>query len=307
MQGYNVLFPMGFDAFGLPAENAAIKQQHPSAQIYTYDNIERMRRQLRPMGTMFDWSREVVTCDPEYYRWNQWFFLQFFKRGLAYRKLAPVDWCPHCNTTLAREQVVGKDRLCERCDTPVIKRDLNQWFFNTTALRRASCSTSTASTGRSGSIAAAAELDRQERGRRVRVADRRPADGELPGLHHAARHDLRRDLLVLAPEHPLVEQITTDAQRRGGRLRRAGEAADGDRARERRAKRRRACSPAPTAINPFNGEHVPIYIADYVLMSYGTGAIMAVPAHDERDFDFATQYGLPITVVIAPPDGTASR
>ena len=131
MQGCDVLFPIGFDAFGLPAENAAIKHgTHP--RIYTSHIISRMRRQLRAMGCMFDWSREIVTCDPDYYRWNQWFFLQFFHEGLAYRKFAPVDWCPNCNTTLAREQVVGTDRRCERCGTPVTKRDLNQWFFKTT-------------------------------------------------------------------------------------------------------------------------------------------------------------------------------
>ena len=131
MRGYNVLFPMGFDAFGLPAENAAIQHGiHPFK--WTMANIERMRGQLRSMGTMFDWTREVVTCRPDYYVWNQWFFLKFYEAGLAYRKLAAVDWCPNCNTTLAREQVVGTDRVCERCGTPVIKKDLEQWFFRIT-------------------------------------------------------------------------------------------------------------------------------------------------------------------------------
>src|SRR5437868_12940281 len=131
MKGYNVLFPYGFDAFGLPAENAAISHNiHPFK--WTMENIERMREQAKRMGTMFDWSREVITCLPEYYKWNQWFFLQFFKQGLAYRQKAAVDWCPSCNTTLAREQVWGEDRHCERCGTPVIKRDLEQWFFRTT-------------------------------------------------------------------------------------------------------------------------------------------------------------------------------
>jgi len=131
MQGYNVLFPIGFDAFGLPAENAAIKRNvHPKE--WTYKNIEHMRWQFKRMGPSFDWSREIITCEPEYYRWNQWFFLQFYKRGLAYREKAPVDWCPQCNTTLAREQVVGEDRRCERCDTPVIKRELEQWKLRIT-------------------------------------------------------------------------------------------------------------------------------------------------------------------------------
>src|SRR3954464_198470 len=131
MQGYNVLFPMGFDAFGLPAENAAIKSGiHP--KVRTYDNIERMRGQLRSMGAMFDWRREAVSCDPEYYKWTEWFFSQLYKHGLAYRKMSPVDFCPNCNTTLAREQVKGDDRVCDRCGTPVIKKDLDQWFFKIT-------------------------------------------------------------------------------------------------------------------------------------------------------------------------------
>ena len=131
MRGYNVLFPMGFDAFGLPAENAAIKHNiHP--KVWTYRNIERMRQQLKSMGAMFDWRREAISSDPEYYRWTQWFFIQLFKHDLAYRKMSPVDWCPTCNTTLAREQVWGEDRHCERCGTPVIKKDLEQWFFRTT-------------------------------------------------------------------------------------------------------------------------------------------------------------------------------
>ena len=131
MRGYNVMFPIGFDAFGLPAENAAIKRGiHP--KTWTYANIDRMRKQLRSMGAMWDWEREAVSSDPEYYKWSQWFFIQLFKHGLAYKKLAPVDWCPHCNTTLAREQVWGEDRHCERCDTPVIRKNLEQWFFKIT-------------------------------------------------------------------------------------------------------------------------------------------------------------------------------
>jgi len=131
MQGYNVMFPMGFDAFGLPAENAAIKRGiHPKE--WTYKNIERMREQMKTMGAMFDWERQAVSADPEYYRWSEWFFTQLYKHGMAYRKMSPVDWCPNCNTTLAREQVWGEDRHCERCGTPVIKKDLDQWFFSTT-------------------------------------------------------------------------------------------------------------------------------------------------------------------------------
>src|SRR5437762_12842240 len=131
MKGYNVLHPIGWDAFGLPAENAAIKRQRRPDE-WTFSNIEIMKGQLKRLGINYDWRREVVTCVPEYYRWNQWFFLQFYQRGLAYRKMSAVDWCPNCNTTLAREQVVGEERLCERCGTPVIKRDLEQWFLRIT-------------------------------------------------------------------------------------------------------------------------------------------------------------------------------
>jgi leucyl-tRNA synthetase len=298
MQGYEVLFPIGFDAFGLPAENAAIKHgTHP--RIYTYNNIPHMRRQLRSMGCMFDWSREIVTCDPEYYRWNQWFFLQFFQQGLAYRKFAPVDWCPNCNTTLAREQVVGTERRCERCETPVTKRDLNQWFFKTTdyadellefdgidwpertILQQRNW------IGKSLGVEFAWQVDGQEESFRVFTT--------RPDTVYGAT------FCVLAPEHPLVERITTDAQLAEveAHVEQAKRQTEIERLSTERD--RTGIWTGAYAIHPMNNQPVPIYIADYVLMGYGTGAIMAVPAHDERDFDFARRHGLPIPVVIAPP------
>jgi leucyl-tRNA synthetase len=298
MQGYDVLFPIGFDAFGLPAENAAIRHGiHP--RIYTSNNITQMRSQIRLMGCMFDWSHEVVTCDPEYYRWNQWFFLQFFHCGLAYRKFSPVDWCPTCNTTLAREQVVGADRLCERCDTPVTKRDLNQWFFKTTEYAE--------------ELLDFAGLDWPERtivqqrnwiGKSVGVEFTWQVDGSGDSFRvFTTRPDtvFGATFCVLAPEHPLVERITTLEQRDEveAYIEQAKRQTEIDRLSTERE--RTGVWTGAYAINPMNGQPVPIYIADYVLMSYGTGAIMAVPAHDERDFDFATRHGLPIPVVIAPP------
>jgi len=209
MQGYNVLFPMGFDAFGLPAENAAIRDNiHP--RIRTMANIERMRKQMRRMGAMFDWRREIVTCDPAYYRWTQWFFVQFYKNGLAYRKHSPVDWCPKCNTTLAREQVWGDDRHCERCGTPVIKKNLDQWFFRTTRYAEELLSyegldwpetVRVLQTNWIGRSNGAHVTFTTETGSPLTVFTTRP--DTLWGV----------TFMVLAPEHPLVAEITSEAQR----------------------------------------------------------------------------------------------
>ncbi len=310
MKGYNVLFPYGFDAFGLPAENAAIKNNvHPLK--WTLENIERMRQQARRMGTMFDWSREVITCLPEYYKWNQWFFLQFFNKGLAYRQKAAVDWCPNCNTTLAREQVWGDDRHCERCGTPVIKRDLEQWFFRITAYAEELLNfdglewpdrVKTMQThwiGRSEGANIRFELETpQTPADEVSSA---PSDGISV---FTTRPDTIYGVtfMVLAPEHELVEALTTGAQR-------TEVEAYVEQARRQTEIERTAADKAKTGvftgsycINPYNGEQVPIYVGDYVLAGYGTGAVMGVPAHDERDFEFAEKYGLEIKLVIAPPD-----
>ncbi len=299
MQGYNVMFPMGFDAFGLPAENAAIKHGiHPKE--WTYANINQMRKQLKSMGAMFDWRREAISSDPKYYRWSQWFFLQLFKQGLAYRKMSPVDWCPHCNTTLAREQVWGEDRHCERCGTPVIKKDLEQWFFRTTNYAEELLDFSqidwpervqTLQTNWVGRSEGASVIFEAENGEPIEVFTTRP--DTLWGA----------TFMVLAPEHPLVDTITTEDNRAkvDEYINQASRQTDIER--EALDKEKTGEFTGGFAINPVNGELIPIWIADYVLMTYGTGAIMAVPAHDERDFEFALKYGLPIIPVVGRPDG----
>ncbi|WP_322808162.1 leucine--tRNA ligase [Thermanaerothrix sp.] len=296
MQGYNVLFPMGFDAFGLPAENAAIKHNiHPKE--WTYRNIERMRKQLKSMGAMFDWRREAISSDPEYYRWTQWFFLQFYKHGLAYRKGGMVDWCPSCNTTLAREQVVGEDRVCERCGTPVIKKNLEQWFFRLTKYAEELLSfegidwperVRTLQINWIGRSEGAAVTFRTEQGDPIEVFTTRP--DTLWGA----------TFMVLAPEHPLVEKVTTPEQKAAVEAYIYQALRQSDIQREATDREKTGVFTGGYAINPVNGERIPIWIADYVLMSYGTGAIMAVPAHDERDFAFARKYGLRIIPVIQP-------
>ncbi len=298
MRGYNVLFPFGFDAFGLPAENAAIKHGiHP--RVWTMQNIAHMKKQLRSMGAMFDWSKEVITCVPEYYRWNQWFFLQFYKRGLAYRAKAPVWWCPTCQTVLANEQVI--DGRCERCATEVYRRDLEQWFLRITAYAEELLRFDgidwperviTMQRNWIGRSEGARIVFRSEQGDPIEVFTTRP--DTLWGA----------TFMVLAPEHPLVEKLTAPD-------RRVEVEAYVEQARRRSDIERTSTEREKTgvfigayAINPVNGERIPIWIADYVLMQYGTGAIMAVPAHDQRDFEFARAFGLPIVVVIQPPDRT---
>jgi leucyl-tRNA synthetase len=296
MKGYNVLFPMGFDAFGLPAENAAIKRGiHPKE--WTYQNIENMRKQLRSMGAMFDWKREAVSSDPEYYKWTEWFFIQLYKGGLAYRKQSPVDWCPTCNTTLAREQVWGEDRHCERCGTPVIKKDLEQWFFKTTDYAEELLDFSemdwpdrvrTLQTNWIGRSEGASVIFRAETGDPIEVFTTRP--DTLWGA----------TFMVLAPEHPLVDKITTEDRRLAVENYKLQAARQSDIERQATDKEKTGVFTGGYAINPVNGEKIPVWIADYVLMTYGTGAIMAVPAHDERDFAFARKYGLKIIPVIQP-------
>jgi leucyl-tRNA synthetase len=299
MRGQNIFFPMGFDAFGLPAENAAIKRHiHPYA--WTMQNIENMRRQLRTMGASFDWEREVVTCDPRYYKWNQWFFVQMFKRGLAYKKMQAVDWCPKDQTVLAREQVVGEARVCERCGTPVIKRDLEQWFLKITAYAE--------------ELLDFTGIDWPEKVKALQTNWIGRSEGVQFKMKVAGMEDsfevftTRQDTVfgmtfaVLAPEHPLVDVITTPEQRAQVdeyvfKTRRETEID-----RLSTEKTRDGVWTGAYAINPMNGAQVPIWIADYVLVTYGTGAIMGVPAHDARDYDFAKRYGLEIPVVIAPPN-----
>jgi len=298
MKGFNVFFPVGFDAFGLPAENAAIKHGiHPYK--WTYQNIENMRRQLRTMGAMWAWDREAVTCEPGYYKWTQWFFLKFYEKGLAYRTKAPVDWCPSCNTSLAREQVWGEDRHCERCGTSVVKKNLNQWLFRITNYAEELLDFSTIDWPKR-----VVSMQTNSIGRSVGVELKMPIDGHN---HKMLVFTTRTDttfgmtFAVLAPEHPLVDELTIPEHRAEVEAYKLKAARQSEVERMSTEKVRDGVFIGAYAINPMNNEKVPIFIADYVLMAYGTGAIMAVPGHDERDFDFAVRYNLPIPVVIAPP------
>jgi len=298
MKGFNVMFPIGFDAFGLPAENAAIQHNiHPKK--WTYANIERMRGQLRSMGAMFDWRREAISSDPEYYRWTQWLFIQLFKHGMAYRKDSAVDWCPNCNTTLAREQVIGENRVCERCGTPVIKKQLEQWFFTTTSYAEELLNfngidwperVQTLQTNWIGRSEGASVTFMTEQGDPLEVFTTRP--DTLWGA----------TFMVLAPEHPLVDKLTTPEQHAEVHAYQEQAARQSDIDREAADREKTGVFTGSYAVNPVNGERIPIWIADYVLMSYGTGAIMAVPAHDQRDFEFARKFGLEVRVVIQPED-----
>jgi leucyl-tRNA synthetase len=308
MRGANVFMPVGFDAFGLPAENAAIKSGR-NPREWTMKNIETMRRQLRSMGAGWDWDAEVVTCDPSYYRWNQWLFLRLFEAGLAYRALSPVDWCPN-DGTLAREQVEGTDRHCWRCGAKVEKRDLEQWYLRTTKY--------------ADELLDFTGIDWPEP---IRIMQTnwigRSEGGEIafttaPSDHHAGGEELRvfttrpdtlfgATFMVLAPEHPLVASLTAPDRRTEveAYIERARAETEIERLSTDREKTGVAIG--AEAINPVNGERIPIFIADYVLATYGTGAIMAVPAHDERDFEFATRFGLPIRRVVAAPGDEASK
>jgi leucyl-tRNA synthetase len=298
MRGYRVFFPIGFDAFGLPAENAAINRGiHPYK--WTMSNIENMRGQLRQMGTMFDFDSEVVTCDPEYYRWNQWFFLKFFEKGLAYRKEVPVDWCPKDNTTLAREQVIGPDRRCERCGTPVVRKNLVQWLFKITDYAE--------------ELLDFSKIDWPERVKTLQTNWIGRSEGaeiffEVEDYGPITVFTTRPDTLfgatffVLSPEHPALEKITTPERADEVRayVEKASRMSEIDRTDVTREKT--GVFTGAYAVNPANDERIPVFIADYVLMGYGTGAIMAVPGQDQRDWDFAAKYNLPIVRTVQPPD-----
>ena len=295
MNGYNVFFPVGFDAFGLPAENAAIKRNiHPKS--WTYKNISEMRIQLRSMGAMWAWDREAVTCDPEFYKWTQWLFLRLYEAGLAYQDNAPVDWCTSCNTTLAREQVWGDDRHCERCGTPVIKKKLKQWKFRITKYADQLIEglnsidwperVKTMQTNWIGRSDGAEVIFHTEQGDPIKIFTTRP--DTLWGA----------TFIVLSPEHPLVDKITTaDNKEKVIKYKENAEKMD-EIQRTATDKEKTGEFTGGYAVNPVNGERIPIYIADYVLMGYGTGAIMSVPAHDQRDFEFAKKYNLEIRPVL---------
>ncbi len=302
MKGFNVLFPMGFDAFGLPAENAAVKAARRGENVHpatlTYKQIDRMVKQFSQLGAMFDWSKMVVTCDPDYYKWNQWFFLKMYEKGLAYKKQSPVDWCPSCNTTLAREQVVGDDRVCERCATPVIKKDLSQWYFKITDYAEELLNfdnldwptrvreMQTNWIGRSEG----AEVNFDTKAGKLTVFTTRP--DTLWGA----------TFMVLAPEHPYVSELTSaDKQAEVATyIEETQRKTEIDRMAE--GKEKTGVFIGAYAKNPVTGKEIPIWIADYVLMGYGTGAIMAVPYGDQRDFEFARKFKLDIVAVVKPDD-----
>ena len=308
LQGYDVFEPMGFDAFGIHSENFALKTGvHPSRLIP--GNITNFRRQLHRIGGMFDWTHTVDTTDPDYYRWTQWIFLQFFKRGLAEKKEAPVNWCPSCMTVLANEQVIVGE--CERCGTAVEQRFIRQWFLKITDyadrllenLKHIDWSDSTLkaqanwigrSVGAQLRFPVAQETGEGKAGPTVEVFTTRP--DTICGATY----------VVLAPEHPLVDAVTSDFHRVAVEAYRARTRAMDLVARKKIEKDKTGVFTGGHCINPATGKRVPVWIADYVLMGYGTGAIMAVPGHDERDFDFAQAHGLPITRVVAAPGEDAS-
>ena len=299
MRGYNVLFPMGFDAFGINAENAAIDRGiHPAD--WTEKNMAHWHEQFRSLGASIDWRREVVTCYPEYYRWNQWMFLKFLEKGLAYRATAPVNWCPRDETVLANEQVING--RCERCDTPVTKKDLTQWFYRITAYADELLRFDGLDWPERVVVMQQNWIGRSE-GAQIWFAVEGHPDARIEFFTTRPDTIFGATFMVAAPEHPLVARITTAD-------RRAEVQAYVDRARAESEIERTSAEREKTgvdtgafALNAFTGERIPIWIADYVLATYGTGAIMAVPAHDERDFAFAKKYGLPIREVISG-DGT---
>ncbi len=299
MQGYNVFEPMGYDAFGLPAENYAIKKGvHPA--ISTAENIRYIRKQLERLGAMYDWDKEIDTSSPRYYKWTQWFFLKLLERGLAYRATAPVNWCPQCQTVLANEQVI--DGHCERCSTEVTRRDLEQWFFRITDYAERLLQGHTKLQWPEKTIIMQRNWIGRSEGAQIRF---RLKDYDDVIEVFTTRPDtlFGATYMVLAPEHPLVEKITSEEQR--SLVSEYVEACRRKTEIERTSteKEKTGVFTGAYAINPINGKQIPIWIADYVLLYYGTAAVMAVPAHDQRDFEFAVKYGLPIVGVIQPPEG----
>ncbi|RLJ04854.1 MAG: leucine--tRNA ligase [Candidatus Aenigmatarchaeota archaeon] len=299
MRGFNVIHPMGYDAFGLPAENAAIKgKSHPAA--WTEQTIAEMIKQQEVLGLSYDWRRMVKTCSPEYYKWNQWFFLKFLERGLVYKKKSPVNWCPGCKTVLANEQV--ENGRCWRCKSAVEVKNIDQWFFKITDYADELLS----------------DLDKLDWPKRVKTMQRNwigKSEGTLVNFHIKGSDDVipifttRPDTLfgvtfiVFAPEHPKVMELVAGTEYEKKVKKFINKVVIEDRfTRTAEDKEKEGMFIGKYAINPLNGEEIPIYIANFVLLDYGTGAIMAVPAHDQRDFEFAKKYKIPIKVVITPKD-----
>ncbi|MEG6614859.1 leucine--tRNA ligase [Peptococcaceae bacterium 1198_IL3148] len=299
MQGYDVLHPMGWDAFGLPAENAAIKNAVPPAK-WTKENIDNMRAQLKQLGLSYDWSRELATCHPDYYRWTQWIFLKLYEQGKCYKKTATVNWCPDCATVLANEQVV--EGACERCSTTVQQRELEQWFFRITDYADRLLSDLKLLDGWPEKVKLMQEnwIGRSE-GAEVtfKIAG---AEDELKVFTTRPDTIFGVSYMVLAPEHPLVESLaqgTDHEEEVADFVRKVRSMTVRDRT---TTAEKEGVFTGSYCINPVNGEHIPILVGNYVLLEYGTGAVMGVPAHDQRDFDFASKYKLPIRPVIKPKD-----
>ncbi|EGT0695515.1 leucine--tRNA ligase [Clostridium perfringens] len=300
MQGYNVFQPMGFDAFGLPAENFAIKTGiHP--QDSTIKNIAKMEEQLKAMGAMFNWDNEVVTCSPEYYKWTQWLFLKLYEKGLAYRKKAPVNWCPSCQTVLANEQVV--DGACERCSTEVTKKDLTQWFFKITDYADELLDKLDGLDWPEKTVAMQKHWIGRSTGSQVNF---KVKDRDLNFDVFTTRVDTLCGVsyVVLAPENPLVDEIVSAEQKEAVENYKEEAKKQSDIERQSISREKTGVFTGAYAIHPLTGKEVPIWVGDYVLATYGTGAVMAVPAHDERDFAFAEKFNLPINRVIEAKDGS---
>ncbi|HAF96078.1 MAG TPA: leucine--tRNA ligase [Elusimicrobia bacterium] len=299
MNGFDVLHPMGWDAFGLPAENYAISTGvHP--KVTTAENIDNFRRQIKALGFSYDWDREISTTDPHYYRWTQWIFLQLFKKGLAYETTVPINWCPKCKTGLANEEVYGG--RCDRCETPIEKKKLKQWMLRITAYAdRLLSDLESTDWPRSTMLMQKNWIGRSE-GAEV--------DFELPGADRKLTvFTTRPDTLygatymVLAPEHPLIESLPTPERKAEVAAYVAASANKSDLERTELSKEKTGVFTGAYAVNPVNGEKLPVWTADYVLTTYGTGAIMAVPAHDGRDWEFAKKFGLKIIEVVKTPEG----
>ena len=305
MQGYNVLHPIGYDAFGQPAENAAIKNKtHPAE--WTYHCIEQMREELKSMGFSYDWDRELATCDREYYRWNQWIFLKMFECGIAYKKASSVNWCPSCETTLANEEVIQGE--CWRCKTKVIQKDLEQWYLKITQYAEELLEDLKTLKHWPERV-----LTMQEnwigKSYGVEIYFKAKKTGEtIPVFTTRPDTIFGATYMVLAPEHPLVEKLIKDSPHRGKVQAFIDKTAKKSKSLRMMGElQKKGVFTGEYAINPVNGETIPIWIADYVLMEYGTGAIMAVPTHDQRDFLFAKEYKLPMRIVIQDPRNPNAR
>ena len=299
MLGFNVLQPMGWDAFGMPAENAAIKNNVPPAS-WTYQNIDYMRGQLKLLGFGYDWKRELATCKPEYYRWEQWLFTRLMEKGIAYKKTAPVNWCPVDQTVLANEQVI--EGRCWRCDTEVERREIAQWFLKITDY----------------ADELLADLDKVEWPEQVKTMQRNwigrsegmEVEFEVPGHDSLMIYTTRPDTLygatfmAIAAEHPLALKAAEQNPEVAEFIEACRKTNTSEAALEKMEKLGMAIG--INAINPVNGEQIPIWIANFVLMGYGTGAIMSVPGHDQRDWEFARKYGIEIRQVVEPADGSRS-